>query len=166
MDRIAAVTRRLWADGDPVLALANASAYLEAVGHVVIAWMWLEQVLALPPEGAGDAFHAGKRQAARYFFTVELPRTGPQFDLLDEPGPDHAGHARGLVLTAPPPSPSAGLVAHRLPSLDDAPDDHDHQRDHTDDDQPADRLEDQPEQDQHAGDHADNPEQCTHVHLP
>ncbi|MEW1585006.1 acyl-CoA dehydrogenase [Micromonospora vinacea] len=83
VDRVAAVTRRLWADGDPVLALANASAYLEAVGHVVIAWMWLEQVLALPPEGAGDAFHAGKRQAARYFFTVELPRTGPQFDLLD-----------------------------------------------------------------------------------
>ncbi|MEU5671810.1 acyl-CoA dehydrogenase C-terminal domain-containing protein [Micromonospora sp. NPDC047753] len=25
-----------------MLALANASAYLEAVGHVVIAWMWLE----------------------------------------------------------------------------------------------------------------------------
>ncbi|MEV4497114.1 acyl-CoA dehydrogenase [Micromonospora arborensis] len=82
VDRVTAVTGRLWADGDPVLALANASAYLEAVGHVVIAWMWLEQVLALPPEGAGDAFHAGKRQAARYFFTVELPRTGPQFDLL------------------------------------------------------------------------------------
>ncbi|MFF0177298.1 acyl-CoA dehydrogenase [Micromonospora profundi] len=83
VDRIVAVTRRLWADGDPVLALANASAYLEAVGHVVIAWMWLEQWLALPPEEAGDAFHAGKRQAARYFFSVELPRTGPQFDLLD-----------------------------------------------------------------------------------
>ncbi len=76
-------------------------AYLEAVGHVVVAWMWLEQVLALPPEGAGDAFHDGKRQAARYFFRYELPRTGPQFDLLDEPGPDHAGHAAGLVLIGP-----------------------------------------------------------------
>ncbi|SCF20392.1 acyl-CoA dehydrogenase [Micromonospora chokoriensis] len=82
VDRVTSVTARLWADGDPVLALANASVYLEAVGHVVIAWMWLEQVLALPPESAGDAFHAGKRQAARYFFAVELPRTGPQFDLL------------------------------------------------------------------------------------
>ncbi|MGC4771756.1 acyl-CoA dehydrogenase [Micromonospora sp. DT44] len=81
--RITTVTRRLWAGGDPVLALANASAYLEAVGHVVIAWMWLEQVLALPPAESGDSFHAGKRQAARYFFSVELPRTGPQFDLLD-----------------------------------------------------------------------------------
>ncbi|WP_433460975.1 acyl-CoA dehydrogenase [Micromonospora sp. CA-248212] len=81
--RITTVTRRLWAGGDPVLALANASAYLEAVGHVVIAWIWLEQVLALPPTGSADSFHAGKRQAARYFFSVELPRTGPQFDLLD-----------------------------------------------------------------------------------
>ncbi|GAA2185744.1 acyl-CoA dehydrogenase [Micromonospora lupini] len=83
VDRITTVTRRLWAGGDPALALANASVYLEAVGHVVIAWMWLEQVLALPPQEGGDAFHAGKRQAARYFFSVELPRTGPQFDLLD-----------------------------------------------------------------------------------
>ncbi|MEV1108342.1 acyl-CoA dehydrogenase [Micromonospora sp. NPDC049751] len=81
--RITTVTRRLWAGGDPVLALANASAYLEAVGHVVIAWIWLEQVLALPPAESDDSFHAGKRQAARYFFSVELPRTGPQFDLLD-----------------------------------------------------------------------------------
>ncbi|WP_433120581.1 acyl-CoA dehydrogenase [Micromonospora sp. CA-246542] len=81
--RITTVTRRLWAGGDPVLALANASAYLEAVGHVVVAWIWLEQVLALPPAESGDSFHAGKRQAARYFFSVELPRTGPQFDLLD-----------------------------------------------------------------------------------
>ncbi|MFI5925708.1 acyl-CoA dehydrogenase [Micromonospora sp. NPDC051543] len=81
--RITTVTRRLWAGGDPVVALANASAYLEAVGHVVIAWIWLEQVLALPPAESGDSFHAGKRQAARYFFSVELPRTGPQFDLLD-----------------------------------------------------------------------------------
>jgi alkylation response protein AidB-like acyl-CoA dehydrogenase len=83
VDRICTVTRRLTEDGDPVAALANASVYLEAVGHVVIAWMWLEQVLALPPGGAGDAFHAGKRQAARYFFRAELPRTGPQFDLLE-----------------------------------------------------------------------------------
>jgi alkylation response protein AidB-like acyl-CoA dehydrogenase len=81
--RIVTVTRRLWVGGDPVLALANASVYLEAVGHVVIAWMWLEQVLALPGTESGAPFHAGKRQAARYFFTVELPRTGPQFDLLD-----------------------------------------------------------------------------------
>ena len=31
--------------------------------------------------GTGD-FYEGKRAAARYFFRYELPRTGPQFDLL------------------------------------------------------------------------------------
>ncbi|MFB7950294.1 acyl-CoA dehydrogenase, partial [Kitasatospora phosalacinea] len=78
--RVGDTTAALWAGGDPDTALANASVYLEAVGHVVLAWIWLEQFLALPD--GGDAFHAGKRQAARYFFRVELPRTGPQFDLL------------------------------------------------------------------------------------
>lgn len=95
VDRVAGTTRRLWATGDPALALANASVYLEAVGHVVVAWMWLEQLLAVDAAtGAatagdgldGDAdvgFYAGKRQAARYFFRFELPRATAQFDLLD-----------------------------------------------------------------------------------
>jgi Acetyl-CoA dehydrogenase C-terminal like len=51
------------------------------VGHVVVAWIWLGQFLAT--SGHEDGFHQGKRQAARYFFRHELPRTGPQFDLLD-----------------------------------------------------------------------------------
>lgn len=87
VDRIAVVTRRLHGAGDPEPALANASVYLEAVGHVVIAWMWLEQLLAVEalgdPDGPDADFLAGKRQAARYFFRYELPRTGPQFDLLE-----------------------------------------------------------------------------------
>ncbi|WP_030923830.1 acyl-CoA dehydrogenase [Streptomyces sp. NRRL B-24720] len=74
-------TATLWSTGDPATALANASVYLEAVGHLVLAWLWLEQFLAL--RDGTDDFHEGKRQAARYFFRVELPRTGPQFDLLD-----------------------------------------------------------------------------------
>jgi hypothetical protein len=43
--------------------------------------MWLEQLLAA--EGADGDFYAGKRQAARYFFRWELPKTGPQLDLLE-----------------------------------------------------------------------------------
>ena len=50
LDRVVEVDAALWAPGDPVLALANASVYLEAVGHMVVAWIWLEQLLA-----AGDA---------------------------------------------------------------------------------------------------------------
>ncbi|MFG3714589.1 acyl-CoA dehydrogenase [Micromonospora sp. NPDC047730] len=88
LDRVTLVTRRLWSTGDPAVALANASVYLEAVGHVVIAWMWLEQLLVVeaaggPGDGPDADLHAGKRQAARYFFRFELPRTGPQFDLLE-----------------------------------------------------------------------------------
>jgi alkylation response protein AidB-like acyl-CoA dehydrogenase len=78
--RVGEVTTALWADLDPELALANASAYLEAVGHAVVAWLWLEQLLAA--DGEDGAFYEGKRQAARYFFRWELPRTAPQLDLL------------------------------------------------------------------------------------
>ncbi|MCF6525358.1 acyl-CoA dehydrogenase [Streptomyces sp. JJ36] len=82
-ERITAVTARLWSTGDPEKALANASVYLEAFGHVVLAWIWLEQLLAAGT-GPADAFRQGKRQAARYFFRHELPRTGPQLGLLEE----------------------------------------------------------------------------------
>jgi hypothetical protein len=80
-DRLARTTAKLWAGGDPTVALANATAYLDAAGHLVIAWLWLEQ-LAAAADRTGD-FYAGKRLAARYFITHELPRTGPLFDLLD-----------------------------------------------------------------------------------
>ena len=79
--RVGSTTAALWSRGDPEVALANSSVYLEAVGHVVIAWIWLEQLLAVG-DREGDFFD-GKRAAARYFFRFELPRTGPQFDLLD-----------------------------------------------------------------------------------
>ncbi len=80
LGRLAETTGQLWADRDPELALANATVYLEAAGHVVIAWIWLEQFLAAA--GKQGDFYDGKRQAARYFFRFELPKTGPQFDLL------------------------------------------------------------------------------------
>ena len=79
--RLATVTGQLWADGDPATALANATVYLEAVGHVVVAWMWLEQLLAT--EGREGAFYAGKRGACQFFFRHELPRVHAQFELLE-----------------------------------------------------------------------------------
>ncbi|MEU4244329.1 acyl-CoA dehydrogenase [Actinoplanes sp. NPDC026619] len=80
-DRVAATTAKVWAGGDPTVALANSTAYLEAVGHLVIAWMWLSQAEAAADKT--DKFYEGKRLAARYFVTHELPRTGPLLDLLD-----------------------------------------------------------------------------------
>ncbi|MHA6794005.1 acyl-CoA dehydrogenase [Pseudonocardia bannensis] len=81
VDRVAAVTRTLWSVDDVEATLANASIYLEAVGHVVVAWLWLEQLLAAG-ERTGD-FYDGKRAAARFFFRYELPRTGPALTLLE-----------------------------------------------------------------------------------
>lgn len=80
IERISAVTQQLWATDDPEVALANASTYLEATGHVVLSWIWLEQFLAA--DGKPGEFYDGKRQATRYFFAFELPKTGPMFDLL------------------------------------------------------------------------------------
>ncbi|GAA5236621.1 acyl-CoA dehydrogenase [Verticiella sediminum] len=77
--RLLAVTRELWDSGDPLLTLANASVYLEAFGHVVLAWVWLQQAMAVKGD---DDFAQGKRQACRYFFAWELPSVDPQLDLL------------------------------------------------------------------------------------
>ena len=69
---------------DPEAFLADATEYLEAAGHIVIAWIWLEQVLALGARIGDDAdgFAAGKRQAAAYFLQRELPLVDAKFDLL------------------------------------------------------------------------------------
>ena len=81
VDRLLAVTARLWAGGDPAVALANATVYLEAAGHIVIGWVWLEQLLAAT--GRSGAFYGGKRAAAQYFYRFELPTVNWRFDLLD-----------------------------------------------------------------------------------
>ncbi|TLG15679.1 acyl-CoA dehydrogenase [Nocardia cyriacigeorgica] len=78
--RLVEVTAALFADGDIEAALANSSIYLEAFGHITLAWIWLQQVLTAA--GHEGDFYDGKRHAARYFFRFELPRTGPQLDLL------------------------------------------------------------------------------------
>ncbi|MFE7423315.1 acyl-CoA dehydrogenase [Rhodococcus sp. NPDC057529] len=80
LDRLAEVTALLWWDNHPETALANATVYLEAAGHVVLAWIWLDQAIAA--HGRDGAFYDGKRAAARYFFTYELPKVDAQFDLL------------------------------------------------------------------------------------
>ena len=80
VERIPATVLTAWADGDPAVALANATAFLEATGHTVLAWLWLEQFLAAA--GKEGDFYDGKRAATRYFFTYELPKTGPMFDLV------------------------------------------------------------------------------------
>ncbi|MCF6390394.1 acyl-CoA dehydrogenase [Mycobacterium sp. MBM] len=78
--RLLSVTAAMFASGDTAAAMANSAIYLEAFGHIVIAWIWLEQYLATDGQ-AGD-FYEGKRRAAQFFFRYELPKTGPHLDLL------------------------------------------------------------------------------------
>jgi butyryl-CoA dehydrogenase len=80
--RVLATTRTLWAAGDTNRTLANSSVYLEAFGHVVVSWIWLEQAL-VAVRRRNDDFYRGKRMAARYFFHWELPKVEAQLDLLD-----------------------------------------------------------------------------------
>src|SRR5215207_1355099 len=81
VSRLGAVTATLWGAGDPDVTLANAHVYLEAAGHLVVGWLWLEQALATG--SSTSDFHEGKRQAARYFWRWELPRVHHRFDLLE-----------------------------------------------------------------------------------
>ncbi|WP_436701822.1 acyl-CoA dehydrogenase [Nocardioides sp. BYT-33-1] len=78
--RLVEVTRVLHAHPDPATRLANASIYLEAAGHIVLAWIWLQQLIALGDRD--DPFARGKRSTARYFRSYELPRVAPQLHLL------------------------------------------------------------------------------------
>ena len=60
-------------------ALANAVPYLQAFGHTVVAWLWLDVALASTGNGAGAQ---GRQAAARYFFAYELPKTAAWLDVV------------------------------------------------------------------------------------
>ncbi|QIX52895.1 acyl-CoA dehydrogenase [Rhodococcus sp. DMU1] len=79
-DRMVEVTSALLSAQDVAAALANSSVYLEAFGHTVIAWIWLEQLTSV--DGKTGDFYDGKRAATHYFYTYELSKVGPQLELL------------------------------------------------------------------------------------
>ncbi len=70
--RLLAATQSAWSTGVPEEALANATPYLQAFGHVVLAWLWLDVATAANPPNT--AFNAGKLSAMRYFYAYELPK--------------------------------------------------------------------------------------------
>jgi butyryl-CoA dehydrogenase len=81
MERAFSATRALWAGSDPELAMANATRHADALGHVVVAWMWLEQLIAC--DGKDEPYYEGKRLAGRYFIGHMLPDIGPTLDLIE-----------------------------------------------------------------------------------
>ena len=78
-ERLVTATRSARTTANPEEAMANATPYMQAFGHVVVAWMWLEVAIAaqraLDRNGeTGVSSFRGKLQAARYFFDFELPK--------------------------------------------------------------------------------------------
>jgi butyryl-CoA dehydrogenase len=82
LQQLGAATKAAWATGAPEEALANATPYLQAFGHVVLAWLWLDVALALQSPAADGAapgaLTAAQQQgtlgAMRYFYAYELPK--------------------------------------------------------------------------------------------
>ena len=76
-------TREAWSCGEAASVLPNATPYLEAFGHVTIAWVWLElgivaqQRLVASCDAPREGFMKGVLQAMRYFFVFELPMVEP-----------------------------------------------------------------------------------------
>ena len=71
-------TQAAWATGNPTEALANAVPYMQAFGHTVLAWVWLDVACSVLARNAtlSIAASAGRMGAARYFYHYELPRIG------------------------------------------------------------------------------------------
>ena len=76
LDHLVNATRAAWATGEPEAALANATPYLQAFGHTVLAWVWLDVALCVQaqPQATDADMHAGLLAACHYFFRYELPK--------------------------------------------------------------------------------------------
>jgi len=55
---------------------------MQAFGHVVIAWMWLDVALCAAA-AADDAEQRGRLAACRYFFHYELPKIGAWLGVVE-----------------------------------------------------------------------------------
>ncbi|HSC00747.1 MAG TPA: acyl-CoA dehydrogenase, partial [Burkholderiaceae bacterium] len=76
LQAVQSATHAAWSSGNPDDALANAMPYMQAFGHTVLAWVWLELALAagtVRDAGRADAM-AGLLQAMRYFYAYEVPK--------------------------------------------------------------------------------------------
>ena len=79
LEEVGVATKRAWATGVPEEALANATSYLQAFGHTVLAWLWLDIALVAQralADASGERADLlrGKIAAMRYFFGFELPK--------------------------------------------------------------------------------------------
>jgi alkylation response protein AidB-like acyl-CoA dehydrogenase len=80
LKQLGSATQAAWSTGEPEEALANATPYLQAFGHTVLAWVWLDVALCAQRQvgqaTSDDALLQGKLAACTYFFHYELPKIG------------------------------------------------------------------------------------------
>ena len=81
LEQVGSATKAAWATGNPTDALANAVPYLQAFGHMVLAWIWLDVALVVQPGEASPA-RTGRLAATRYFFLYELPKIGAWLNVV------------------------------------------------------------------------------------
>jgi butyryl-CoA dehydrogenase len=81
---VSLATQRAWAGGKPAQVLANAVPYMQAFGHTVLAWIWLDVACAawLPDGGNQVSNSAGRIAATRYFYHYELPKIGAWLNVV------------------------------------------------------------------------------------
>ena len=89
MQAVQVATRAAWSSGLPDDALTNAMPYMQAFGHTVLAWIWLELALAARAgrEPSRAEAMAGKRQAMRYFYAYELPKVAAWLQVVNARDP-------------------------------------------------------------------------------
>lgn len=89
LQRIGYATKAAWSTGNPQEALANAVPYMQAFGHVVLAWIWLDVAhRALERDAAKSSpATAGRVAAADYFFHYELPKIGAWLNVVESRDP-------------------------------------------------------------------------------
>jgi len=84
--RVEGATRQAWATGDPREALANAVPYMQAFGHMVLAWLWLDVACCAlagdPPKAVPST--VGRIGATDYFFNYELPKIGAWLKVVEQ----------------------------------------------------------------------------------
>ena len=80
--RVLDATQAAWSTGVPEEALANATPYLQAFGHLVLAWLWLDVALVAQRSGKGQG--QGKIAAMRYFYAYELPKIDAWLGVVSE----------------------------------------------------------------------------------
>ena len=76
LKQVSAATQSAWATGKPQDTLANAVPYMQAFGHTVVAWIWLDVACHSLSESAthSGAARAGIQGATAYFYAYELPK--------------------------------------------------------------------------------------------